>query len=72
MLEEELEKRRAFLLAHVAKAHRVREVDVERLTPGLGMCAHHGVLGDEFLAGALAPVGLQPILARARDVGLGR
>ena len=43
--EEVVEERRAFLLGHAAEADGVAEVDVERLASGLGMRAHHRMLG---------------------------
>src|SRR5262245_51360498 len=71
MPEQKIEDRRALLLAHVLEAHRVGDVDVERLAAGLRMGAHRRVLGHVILARLWVFAVLQPIFARARHVGLG-
>src|SRR5437660_1606024 len=70
VLEEKLQQRRALLLGHAAKAHGMGEIDVERFAAGLRMRAHHRMLGRELFADVVASVGLEPVLARARDIRL--
>ena len=47
--EQIVQQRRAFLRRHVLEAQRVPAIDVERLAAGLGMRAHHRMLGDILL-----------------------
>src|SRR5713101_4902973 len=70
--EEKIEERRAFRLAHAFETNRVGGIDIERLAPGLRMRANHRMFCKEVLARLPARARADAVLARARNVGLGR
>ena len=69
--EKIAEQRRALLDRHVLEAQRVPAIGVERLAAGLGMRAHHRMLGDILLPRVGLRAVAHAVLARLRDVGLG-
>ena len=70
MLKQIVQQRRAFLGGHVLEAQRVPAIDIQRLAAGLGMRAHHRMLGDVFLLRFRLAAVLDAVLARARHIGL--
>src|SRR6185437_6669496 len=71
VLEEVPQQWPALLLGHAHEACGVRGVHVERPPPGLGVRAHHRVLGDVLALLAVAVLA-DAVLARLRDVREGR